>query len=164
MAFSLALQLNTTLLDACSQLIDLLPQPCPVNLLPQCSASNVEERSSNDQPMSDSAHPPPELVDHTTQLSHQEASDDIIKSGKDATSNTSETPKEMSVFPRDSATSQTPLSYQLDLSSAAPKLLCALDMLAIVLPSVRVWLEWMKLHDKLWTRSVSQNTQNSAML
>jgi hypothetical protein len=49
------------------------------------------------------------------------------------------------------------------LADASVELLCALDLLATILPSVRVWLQWMETQRDLWMSFAIKNIETSLM-
>ena len=49
------------------------------------------------------------------------------------------------------------------LADASVELLCALDLLSIILPGVRVWLDWMRTHKDLWMSFALKNIETSLM-
>lgn len=153
LTFSLALQLNTTLLEACAKITELVPAPEPTNL---SNSTDSGEDSSND--LSNSCH-----------VSEVIEADSLREAGGD-NGGAGESPDQRqlsggqaSVVSRDIPSSQTSPSRGLDLTGASPELLCALDLLSIILPSVRVWLDWMRIHKQLWIDCVIWNTESPIM-
>ncbi len=49
------------------------------------------------------------------------------------------------------------------LANASVELLCALDLLSTILPSVRVWLQWMRTQKDLWISFAIKNIETSLM-
>ena len=165
LAFSLALQLNTTLLDTCTQVIEPVPALEPAKQL-KCEDLNHEESPPVDQSihihLSCDRH---ELVESMTELSLEES--DVHSHGTGLESDPSQIPDESSVVSRGTSTSQTSSSevhecYEPDLAGASHKMLCALDVLAVILPCVRVWFDWLALNKELWMQCTS-NIESSIM-
>lgn len=165
LAFSLALQLNTILLESCTKITELAPvsgldRRVKDDDLNQ-DYSSLDKQSNTDLRAS---HQSSELNTLMSSFSLEESVTD--SHGNRASlypSESSGTPGEPSVS-RETPNSQTTSeSSTLDLANASAELLCVLDLLAIILPSVRVWLDWMRIHDKLWMCCVSLNIESSIM-
>ena len=174
LAFSLALQLNTTLLDACTQIAELVPPPGPATQ-PQCKNINHKEHSSNDHLSIQQEPSPHTLVKPMTELSVGEtaAGSDGLQPQDDDKKEESEL--ELSQLPQEQSSPDAPgerpasphtcwshEGYGL-LADASVELLCALDLLAIILPSVRVWLDWMRIQKELWMCFAFENIETSLM-
>ena len=106
-----------------------------------------------------------ELVESMTELSLEES--DVHSHGTGLESDPSQIPDESSVVSRGTSTSQTSSSevhecYEPDLAGASHKMLCALDVLAVILPCVRVWFDWLALNKELWMQCTS-NIESSIM-
>ena len=168
LAFSLALQLNTILLDACTKIIEVIPVP-GLDRRVKCDDLDLDYSSPGEQSNTDLCiphHRSIEIIEPMSRFSLEESNTDSHGIGDPNES--SGTPGEPSVSrdtPKSQTTSELLWSYAGDLAnSTSAELHCMLDLLAIVLPSVRVWLDWMKMHDKLWARSISLNTESSMIM
>ena len=161
LALSLALQLNTTLLDACTQITELVPVSEPA------TQAQCEDISTQQEPS------PCRLIKPTTELSLEEtaASSDRLQPQDD--DKTEESELEVTQLSQSSpgAPGERPASPHICWSheggsllvDASLELLCALDLLAIILPSVRVWLDWMRTHKELWMCFAFENIETSLM-
>ena len=171
LAFSLALQLNTTLLDACTQITELVPTP---TTQPQDKDINHKENSSNGclNTGTPGEPSPPGLIRPMTELSLEETAashDDGIQQQQDDPRN-EESELELYQFPQGQS---SPVDIGGEgagslhggslLADASVELLCALDLLSIILPGVRVWLDWMRTHKDLWMSFALKNIETSLM-
>lgn len=174
LAFSLALQLNTTLLGACTQITELVPAPAPGTAMqPQCKGH--EESSSIDH-LSPQQEPP----GPTTKLSLYEtaaSNDDGVQPQQQDDDKKEESELELSLLPQEQPSPVlpgerpgsphacwSPHEWESSfLADASVELLCALDLLSIILPSVRVWLQWMKTQKDLWMSFSFKNIETSLM-
>ena len=171
LAFSLALQLNTTLLDACTQITELLPALAPTTQL-QCKDMSHKEssKSSSDHSSSIQQEPHPhELIKPTAELSLTEtatSSHGVASEPEQSELGPPQLPQGQSspIVSREMPASHTsPPCEGALLADASVELLCALDVLAIILPSVRVWLDWMRIQKELWMCCAFKNIESSLM-
>lgn len=171
LAFSLALQLNTILLDACTKTIELIPVSS-LGRRVKCDNLDQDYSSPSEQSNTDlhiPYHQSSELIEPMSSFSLEESNTDShgIRASLDL-NESSGTPGEPSVSkdaPNSQTTSELLWSYAGDLANnSSAELHCMLDLLAIVLPSVRVWLDWMRIHNKLWIRSILLNTESSVIM
>ena len=146
LAFSLALQLNTTLLDSCTKITELVPACGSPRQL-----HSKEQDSSSDQSNSSV------LLEPVANFSRKDSGGDRCQdeASPEQRPNSEEQDSPVSV-------DKSP-SHELDLANGSPELLCAVDLLSIILPSVRVWLDWMKMHRVLWMGCVSLNNESHIM-
>ena len=179
LAFSLALQLNTTLLDACTQITELVPTPRTATQ-PQGRDLNHKENSSTDHLSTQQESSPPRLVHVSplTEVSLKEAAASSNDNGLQPQQNDDrkeESELELTQLPQGQSSPATPgerpgsphtcwsrVGGSL-LTDASVELLCGLDLLSIILPSVRVWLDWMATHKDLWMCFAFKNIETSLM-
>ena len=164
LAFSLALQLNTTLLSACTQITELVPASAPETAMqPQCKdtlqehspgsmakLSMEETAASNDDGVQPQEQDDDKKEDSELELSPlpQGQPSPVIPGERPGSPHTCWSPHEWG---------------SSILADASVELLCALDLLAIILPSVRVWLQWMRTQKNLWMSFSFKNIETSLM-
>ena len=168
LAFSLALQLNTTLLDACTQITELV-QVSGSDTQAQCKDMNREESSSKDNSSTQQVpNPRGGLMNAVTELTSKEmaaSNDQVLLQHDDKKEKSELEPSQLpqgqfSLSPASPDSCCSPEGGSL-LPDASVELLYALDVLSIILPSVRVWLDWMTTQKELWMCCAFKNIESS---